>query len=109
MRRSVYERDVQSRFGKPQLREVTGEYVRAMADAIVARCAPATAVLAREITLFVFPYAIELSLSQQEIGQFYKYLEQVGICLSEPLWVSPPHERCYSEPGHDLQLGICPE
>ncbi|WP_428177609.1 integrase arm-type DNA-binding domain-containing protein [Comamonas testosteroni] len=29
MRRSVYERDVQGRFGKLQLREVTGEYVRA--------------------------------------------------------------------------------
>ncbi|KWT68588.1 Integrase [Comamonas testosteroni] len=29
MRRSVYERDVQGRFGKLQLREITGEYVRA--------------------------------------------------------------------------------
>lgn len=109
MRRSVYERDVQGRFGKLQLWEITGEGVRAMADVIVSCGPPATAVHAREITLFVFPYAIELSLSQEEIGQFCKYLEQVGICLSEPLWASPPHERCYSEPGHDLQLGICPE
>lgn len=137
MRRSVYERDVQGRFGKLQLREITGEDVRAMASVIVS-CGvpPATAVHAREITLVVFRYAIERgqkmlypaqeaasstiatvepkgrALSQEEIGQFYKYLEQAGICLSEPLWalwVSPPHERCYSEPGHDLQLGICPE
>lgn len=106
MRRSVYERDVQGRFGKLQLREITGEDVRTMADAIVARGAPATAVHAREITLLVFRYAIERgqkvlnpaeevapstiatfepkdrALSKEEIGLFYKYLEKVGTTPS---------------------------
>lgn len=44
MRTSVYERDLQDRFGKLRLTEITGEDVRAMADAIVGRGAPATSV-----------------------------------------------------------------
>lgn len=59
MRRSVYEREVQTRFAKLQLREISGEDVRSMADAIVARGASATAIHAREIILLIFRYAIE--------------------------------------------------
>lgn len=106
MRTSVYERDVQDRFGKLRLTEITGEDVRGMADAIVARGAPATAVHAREIVLLVYRYAIERgqkvanpaegvaprtiatfepkdrALMPEEIGLFYKYLERVGTTPS---------------------------
>lgn len=106
MRRSVYERDVQPRFAKLRLREISAEDVRAMADAIVARGAPATAIHAREITLLIFRYAIdrgqkvtnpaeevapstiatfeprERALSQEEIVLFYRFLEKVGTTPS---------------------------
>lgn len=106
MRRSVYERDLQDRFGKLKLTEITGEDVRGMADAIVARGAPATAVHAREIVLMVFRYAIERgqkvanpaeevapstiarfeakdrALTPEEISIFYEYLERVGTTPS---------------------------
>lgn len=106
MRRSVYERDVQGRFAKLKLREIPGENVRAMANAIVERGAPATAIHAREIILLVFRYTIERdqkvpnpaeevapsiiatfeprerALSQTEIGLFYRYLEKVGTTPS---------------------------
>lgn len=106
MRTSVYERDLQDRFGKLRLTEITGEDVRAMADAIVARGAPATAVHAREIVLMVFRYAMERgqrvanpaeevaprtiatfepkdrALTPEEIGLFYQYLERVGTTPS---------------------------
>ena len=106
MRRSVYEREVQTRFGKLQLREISGEDVRSMADAIVARGAPATAIHAREIILLIFRYAIERgqkvsnpaeevppstiatfepkdrALSKEEIGLFYRSLEKVGTTPS---------------------------
>ena len=106
MRRSVYEREVQTRFGKLQLREISGEDVRSMADAIVARGAPATAIHAREIILLIFRYAIERgqkvsnpaeevppstiatfepkdrALSKEEIGLFYRGLEKVGTTPS---------------------------
>ena len=106
MRRSVYIRDLQSRFGKLQLSEISGEDVRALADAIVGRGAPATAIHAREIVLMVFRYAIERgqrvsnpaeevapstiatfepkdrSLTKEEIALFYRYLERVGTTPS---------------------------
>lgn len=106
MRKSVYERDLAGRFGKMKLVEITAEDVRAMAEAILARGAPATAVHAREIVLMVFRYAIERgqrvpnpaedvaprtiatfepkdrALTSDEIGLFYQYLEKVGTTPS---------------------------
>lgn len=106
MRRSVYERDLKTRFGKLQLREISGEDVRSMANAIVARGAPATAIHAREIVLLVFRYAIERgqkvgnpaeevapstiatlepkdrALTKEEIRIFYQNLEKVGTTPS---------------------------
>ncbi|WP_417282887.1 tyrosine-type recombinase/integrase [Comamonas sp.] len=106
MRRSVYERDLKTRFGKLQLREISSEDVRSMANAIVARGAPATAIHAREIVLLVFRYAIERgqkvgnpaeevapstiatfepkdrALTKEEIRIFYQNLEKVGTTPS---------------------------
>lgn len=106
MRTSVYARDLQERFGKLRLTEISGEDVRAMADAIVARGAPATAVHAREIVLMVFRYVTERgqkvanpaeevaprtiatfepkdrALTSEEVGLFYQYLERVGTTPS---------------------------
>lgn len=106
MRKSVYERDLAGRFGKMKLVEITAEDVRAMAEAVLARGAPATAVHAREIVLMVFRYAIERgqrvpnpaedvaprtiatfepkdrALTSDEIGLFYQYLEKVGTTPS---------------------------
>lgn len=106
MRKSVYERDLAGRFGKMRLVEITAEDVRAMAEAVLARGAPATAVHAREIVLMVFRYAIERgqrvpnpaedvaprtiatfepkdrALTSDEIGLFYQYLEKVGTTPS---------------------------
>lgn len=106
MRQATYERDLKARFGKLQLREITGEDVRSMADAIVARGAPASAVHAREVVLMVFRHAIargqkvpnpaeevapstiatfeskDRSLTPEEIGLFYEYLERVGTTPS---------------------------
>ena len=106
MRRSVYVRDVQPRFEKAKLDEVTHEDVRKMADAIVARGAPATAVHAREIVLLVYRFAIlkgqgvenpaeavspasiatfvarDRALTPQEIRLFYRYLDRIGTSPS---------------------------
>lgn len=106
MRTATYMRDLKDRFGNLQLREISGEDVRAMADKIVARGAPASAVHAREIVLLVFRHAIargqkvanpaeevapstiatfepkDRALTPEEIGLFYKYLERVGTTPS---------------------------
>jgi integrase len=106
MRRSVYLRDVQPRFEKSKLGEVTHEDVRKMADDIVARGAPATAVHAREIVLLVYRFAIlkgqgvenpaeavspasiatfvprDRALTPQEIRLFYRYLDRIGTSPS---------------------------
>lgn len=58
MRHSVYVRDVKPKFGNLKLTEITHEDVRNVADAIVARGAPATAVHAREIVMLVYRFAI---------------------------------------------------
>ncbi len=49
MRRSVYTRELKTKFGNQKLTENTHEDLRALTDAIVERGAPATAVHAREI------------------------------------------------------------
>ena len=106
MRRSVYERDVKPRFANVKLMEITHEDVRALADAIVARGAPATALHAREIVMLVFRFAIlkgqqvsnpadlvaptsiarftprDRSLEPAEIKVFYRYLERIGTSPS---------------------------
>ncbi|MEG0447951.1 MAG: Arm DNA-binding domain-containing protein, partial [Comamonas sp.] len=81
MRRSVYERDLKTRFGKLQLREISGEDVRSMANAIVARGAPATAIHAREIVLLVFRYAIERG---QKVGNPAEEVAPSTIATFEP-------------------------
>ena len=53
MRRSVYERELKPKFSNQKLVEITHEDLRALADAIVERGAPATAVHVREIVLQV--------------------------------------------------------
>ncbi|MCE0556700.1 site-specific integrase [Motilimonas sp. E26] len=102
MRRSVYERELKSKFGNHKLTEITHEDLRALTDTIVERGAPATAVHARDIVLQVFRWAIERgqkvenpadrvrpasiakfeprdrTLTPREIGLMYRYLEQVG-------------------------------
>lgn len=106
MRRSVYERDVKPKFANVKLMEITHEDVRALADAIVARGAPATALHAREIVMLVFRFAIlkgqqvsnpadlvaptsiarfaprDRSLEPAEIKVFYRYLERIGTSPS---------------------------
>lgn len=106
MRRSVYERDVRPKFEKVKLTEISHEDVRNMADAIVARGAPATAVHAREIVMLVFRFAIskgqqvanpadlvaptsiarfaprDRALEPAEIKVVYRYLERIGTSPS---------------------------
>lgn len=106
MRRSVYERDVKPKFENVKLAEITHEDVRMLADAIVARGAPATAVHAREIVMLVYKFAIakgqqvsnpadlvtptsiarfeprDRALEPAEIKLFYRYLERIGTSPS---------------------------
>lgn len=102
MRRSVYERDLKRAFGNLMLAEITHEDLRGLTDAIVARGAPATAVLAREVVSQVFRWAVERgqkvenpadlvrpssiarfharerALTPDELGLMYEYLDKVG-------------------------------
>lgn len=106
MRRSVYVRDVKPKFGNLKLTEITHEDVRNVAEAIVARGAPATAVHAREIVMLVYRFAImkgqqvsnpadlvpptsiarfeprDRALEPAEIRLFYRYLERIGTSPS---------------------------
>lgn len=106
MRRSVYERDVKPKFGNMKLGEVTHEDVRSLADGVVARGAPATAVHAREIIMLVYRFAImkgqqvtnpadlvtptsiarfvprDRTLEPAEIKLFYRYMERIGTSPS---------------------------
>ncbi|GAB3358853.1 MULTISPECIES: tyrosine-type recombinase/integrase [Giesbergeria] len=106
MRRSVYERDVKPKFENVKLAEITHEDVRMLANAIVARGAPATAVHAREIVMLVYKFAIakgqpvsnpadlvaptsiarfeprDRVLEPAEIKLFYRYLERIGTSPS---------------------------
>lgn len=102
MRRSVYERDLKGKFGRCMLEEISEEDVRALCDGIVARGAPAVAVHAREVVMNIYEWARlkgqkvanpakevrpssiatfearDRSLSPEEIGLLYKYLERVA-------------------------------
>jgi integrase len=102
MRRSVYTRELETKFGNQKLAEITHEDLRALTDTIVDRGAPATAVHVREIVLQVFRWAIERgqkvenpaelvrptsiarfeprdrALTPEEIGLMYQYMERVG-------------------------------
>lgn len=102
MRRSVYARELEKKFGNRKLIEITHEDLRALTDTIVARGAPATAIHAREIVLHVYRWAIERgqkvenpaelvrpssiakfeprdrTLSPEEIRLMYQYLERTG-------------------------------
>lgn len=106
MRRSVYTRELKGKFCNQKLNEITHEDLRAITDTIVERGAPATAVHAREIVLQVYRWAIERgqkvenpadlvrpasiakfeprdrSLTPDEIGLMYRYLEKVGTTPS---------------------------
>lgn len=106
MRRSVYARELEAKFGNQKLTEITHEDLRALTDAIVERGAPATAVHAREIVLQVYRWAIERgqkvenpadlvrpasiarfeprdrALTPAEIGLMYHYMEKVGTTPS---------------------------
>ncbi len=59
MRRSVYTRELKTKFGNQKLTENTHEDLRALTDAIVERGAPATAVHTREIVHQVYRWATE--------------------------------------------------
>ena len=102
MRRSIYERELKVKFGNLQLTEISHEDLRMLTNSIVDRGAPATAVHTREIVMQVFRWAMERgqkvenpadhvrpnsiarfqprdrSLTPEEIGVMYKYLEKVG-------------------------------
>lgn len=106
MRRSVYERELKSKFGNQKLVEITHEDLRALTDAIVERGAPATAVHSREIVLQVFRWAIERgqkvenpadlvrpasiakfeprdrALTPDEIALMYQYMDRIGTATS---------------------------
>lgn len=106
MRRSVYERDLKPKFENLKLAEITHEDVRSLADTIVARGAPATAVHAREIVMLVFRFAVakgqrvenpadlvpptsiarfaprDRALQPEEIRLFYRYMERIGTSPS---------------------------
>lgn len=102
MRVGTYERELKKPFGGLLLGEISHEDLRQLTEKIVARGAPATAVHAREIVMMVFRWAIERgqkfenpadqvrpttiarfaprerSLSPDEIGIMYEYLERVA-------------------------------
>ena len=106
MRRSVYVRELEGKFGNQKLTEITHEDLRALTDAIVERGAPATAVHTRDIVLQVYRWAIERgqkvenpadlvrpasiarfeprdrTLTPAEIGLMYHYMEKVGTTPS---------------------------
>lgn len=101
-------RDVQGRFSKLKLREISGEDVRAMANAIVKRGAPATAIHAREIILLVFRYAIERG---QKVPNPGEEVAPSTIATFEPrersrnrtLLPLPRKDRHYSQHSRSLQ------
>lgn len=113
MRRSVYTRELETKFRNHKLTEITHEDLRALTDAIVERGAPATAVHAREIVLQVFRWAIERgqkvdnpadlvrpasiakfelrdrALTPEEIKLMYQYMGRIGTDLTQHYWT--PH------------------
>jgi integrase len=102
MRRATYIRELKREYGNKLLFEVSPDDLRSLTDKIVARGAPATAVHAREVVLQVFRWAKERgekvenpallvrpaaiatfeprdrSLSPEEIGLMYYYMDRVG-------------------------------
>ena len=106
MRRSVYTRELETKFGNQKLTEITHEDLRALADAIVERGASATAVHAREIVLQVYRWATERgqkvenpadlvrpasiarfeprdrTLTPEEIRMMYQYMGRIGTSPS---------------------------
>jgi len=106
MRRSVYMRELETKFGDQKLAEIIHEDLRALTDAIVERGAPATAVHAREIVLQVYRWATERgqkvenpadlvrpasiarfeprdrTLTPEEIRTMYQYMGRIGTSPS---------------------------
>jgi len=106
MRRSVYQRELKSKFAQQKLIEITHEDLRALTDNIFERGAAATAVHAREIVLQVYCWAIERgqkvenpadrvrpasiakfeprnrTLTAGEVGLMYHYMKHVGTTPS---------------------------
>ncbi|MBK9520603.1 MAG: tyrosine-type recombinase/integrase [Rhodocyclaceae bacterium] len=102
MRRATYLRELKREYGNKLLFEISPDDLRSLTDKIVARGAPATAVHAREVVLQVFRWAKERgekvdnpallvrpaaiatfeprdrSLSPEEIGLMYHYMDRVG-------------------------------
>lgn len=102
MRRSTFSRELVPVFGNKRLHEITDEDLRLLTDKIVERGAPSTAVHVREIVMMVYRHAGERgqkvenpadkvrptsiarfeakdrSLSAEEIGLMYQYLDTVG-------------------------------
>ncbi len=102
MRRATYIRELKREYGNKLLFEISPDDLRALTDKIVARGAPATAVHAREVVLQVFRWAKERgekvdnpallvrptaiatfeprdrSLSPEEIGLMYRYMDRIG-------------------------------
>ncbi|MFS6803332.1 tyrosine-type recombinase/integrase [Edwardsiella tarda] len=106
MRRSVYARELETKFGNQKLTEITHEDLRMLTDAIVERGAPATAVHTRDIVLQIYRWAIERgqkvenpadlvrptsiarfeprdrTLSPAEIRLMYEYMGRIGTSPS---------------------------
>ena len=101
MRRATYERELKPTFGNKLMTEISHDDLRDLADKIVARGAPSTAVHCREVVMQIYrwanergqrlenpadmvrPTAIarftprERALSPAEIGLMYEYLDKV--------------------------------
>src|SRR5690606_11129442 len=81
MRRSVYERELKSQFSNQKLVAIAHEDLRALADAIVERGAPASAVHVREIVLQVFHWALERG---QKVENPAELVRPTSIARFEP-------------------------
>lgn len=94
MRRSIYERELQPKFGNKKLTEITHEDLRALTDAIVERGAPATAVHVREVVMLVFRWAIERGHKVENPAilvrpkRFLRFIRILGIWVVSVLIVA---------------------
>lgn len=81
MRRSVYARELETKFGNQKLTEISHEDLRMLTDAIVERGAPATAVHTRDIVLQIYRWAIERG---QKVENTADLVRPTSIARFEP-------------------------
>jgi hypothetical protein len=66
MRRSVYARELETKFGSQKLTEISHEGLRMLTDTIVERGAPETAVHTRDIVLQIYRWVVERGLNVEK-------------------------------------------